>query len=793
MSSLATPSPARRLLLRAGSLTLAVAVLVAFLLALAAGTVVESRTSVEAARRLVYGAPWFLALQGLLALNVAASLASLFPWGRARLGYALAHAGVLVVLAGGLASAALRTEGVLGVWEGDSSAEIELPRQDGPPEVRALPFRVTLDDFQLDTHPGTTRPSMFRSVVRVAELDGSGEFPAVIEMNRPLAHRGWRLFQSSYRERGGREASVLSVSRDPGQPVVFAGYGLLLLGMCLVLARRVAARRAALRDLRQGAPAAAAGPGGPAALAVAALVAAVTWLAVHQAPSLAGAPAPAGGAGEAGAELEALRRLPVQHDGRSMPLDTLARDLVWSITGERSVGGEDPVATIARWLDDPPAAVAEPALPLPSEALAEALGLPGRARVAYGELMEDPSFARLLGEVRAAASGGRPRRGLLADAETFAVRAGHLRRLLAEEAIRPVPVDGGGAWGVPESPVLPELAELARGPRLAGWPGAEEVAREVALHRVRPARLAWMVLASALLLATLAWARPRRGLDLAAFAALAAGTGVMTWGLAVRWQVGGRIPAANMYESLLVLAWGAGLVAVIASVATRSRLVLLNASAAAAVTMALVDLLPIDRFVRPVAPVLAGTFWLAVHVPIIMVGYAVLGLGVVAAHVQLGAAALGARGQGAAARAADLLSWYTRAGGLLLLAGILTGSMWAAGSWGRTWGWDPKEVWSLVAFLAYMAILHARAEQLIGEAGVAALSIAAFQAILMTYLGVNYVLTTGLHSYGFGDTPIMSWMVAGAAAEVLFVGAALAASAQAPSSATSGQSGATAR
>ena len=96
--------------------------------------------------------------------------------------------------------------------------------------------------------------------------------------------------------------------------------------------------------------------------------------------------------------------------------------------------------------------------------------------------------------------------------------------------------------------------------------------------------------------------------------------------------------------------------------------------------------------------------------------------------------------------------------------------MWAADSWGRYWGWDPKEVWSLVAFLAYMAILHARLDKLIGQFYVAAISIAAFQTILMTYLGVNFVLTTGMHSYAMGDSPVLLWMILAALAEAAFLG-----------------------
>ena len=139
---------------------------------------------------------------------------------------------------------------------------------------------------------------------------------------------------------------------------------------------------------------------------------------------------------------------------------------------------------------------------------------------------------------------------------------------------------------------------------------------------------------------------------------------------------------------------------------------ILNAAAMSALTMALTDLLPIDPFIHPMPPVLSGTQWLAIHVPIIMVGYSVLALGVVVAHMQIGFERSRRRAAALALLMNDLLYWYMHVGSILLIAGIMTGSMWASSSWGRYWGWDPKEVWSLVAFLAYMAILHARFERL---------------------------------------------------------------------------------
>jgi ABC-type transport system involved in cytochrome c biogenesis permease subunit len=121
----------------------------------------------------------------------------------------------------------------------------------------------------------------------------------------------------------------------------------------------------------------------------------------------------------------------------------------------------------------------------------------------------------------------------------------------------------------------------------------------------------------------------------------------------------------------------------------------------------------------------------------------------------------------------DYLYWYIHIGAFLLIAGILTGSIWAASSWGRYWGWDPKEVWSLIAFLTYLGILHGRLEKVIGYFGVAMVSIVAFWTIVMTYVGVNYVLASGLHSYGFGGSGVVRWLLTVAAAETLFLGAGL--------------------
>jgi cytochrome c-type biogenesis protein CcsB len=737
---------------RFASLRVTVTLVVLLLVALAAGTIVESLHGAEAALRAVYGAPWFYALLAVFALNLSSSLVSLWPWGPRRIGYALTHLSMLVILAGALTTELGKTEGQLVIWEGEEATSVigrpASPERE-PPVVATLPFAVQLSAFEIDYYEGTRRPAQFRS--RVVVKDAGRETPAVIEMNHELAYGGYKFFQSSYRETPERDQTILSVSKDPGEPIVFLGYYGLVAGMIVVLVTRVRERRRALR------------PAAAAASVLLALLAAAPASAqpVPPFPPLA--------------DVEALRRIPVQHDGRVMPLDTLAREAVWNVTGKGSVWGVDPVAMVLGWTFDPGAWEVQPIVRVADRVLADAIGLPpGASWSSFRDLAANERLASLANEAQAAEQQERPLTKLQKGAQKLEGRLYWMAQFFRHEAILAVPAQKPGeAWTSPDP--LRSAADLravldsgASAGRLA--PG--RLSAEVLYNRVGHTRIAWWVLALSLLLSIAAMALDRRALDVAAGTALFAGFGVMSWGIWMRWLVAGRIPASNMYESMLFLAWGVGFFAVVATVLMRNRLVVLNAAAGAAIAMALTDLLPIDRFIHPMPPVLSGTYWLAIHVPIIMVGYAVLALGMVVAHMQIGVEAFAPARRTLALKMAELQYFYIHVGSILLVAGIMTGSMWAASSWGRYWGWDPKEVWSLVAFLAYMAILHARAERLIGTFGVAAWSIVAFQTILMTYLGVNFVLAAGLHSYGFGDSSVVRAMVITALVETTFIAVA---------------------
>ncbi len=165
----------------------------------------------------------------------------------------------------------------------------------------------------------------------------------------------------------------------------------------------------------------------------------------------------------------------------------------------------------------------------------------------------------------------------------------------------------------------------------------------------------------------------------------------------------------------------------------------------------------------PLQPVLRDNFWLTIHVLTIVSSYAAgalaWGLGCLSlGHYLFGSYRPAVPGQGRGARppeACDVLAGFIykamQVAVLLLAAGTILGGLWADVSWGRFWGWDPKEVWALVSLLAYLVVLHGRYAGWIDNFGLAAGSVLGAAVIGMSWYGVNFLLGAGLHSYGFGQ------------------------------------------
>ncbi len=749
------------------SLKLTVGLLIVIAIVLSYATILESMRGTEAAQS-VYNAMWFYALQGLFSLNIVAALWERWPRNRWRIGFVITHASMLLIFGGALVTLTQAISGEMQLWEGESARVFERQQRGFARAPMPLPFTVRLDAYEMDYYPGTMRPANFRSRVTLIEADGR-ESKAAIYMNHPLTHHGYTFFQSSYHIEDGREMTVLSVSKDPGMPIVFYGFYLLILGMCVVLFTRImqfreAERvRAATRKTGIGVP----------------IVHRAAIVAAFAASALVAGNALAQGGHQHGppqvappAMVEALRRMPVQHDGREMPFDTQAREAVRVVTGQRAFGGIDPVAMVMGWQMDQHGWLEAPIIKVDAH-VAQLVGAPGVKHVSFNQLLASSALRREIGPAIERSQADQPQmpgdKALLKLDERITVFDAYLRGA----GIVAIPAaDRATRWTAPANTTDPAAfvaiePEVRRNPP-PFYPSRALIDAEMRYNAVNPVGLAWWLLLPAAIAAGLTLERDRLRLRLASTVLLVAGFVVMTWGIAVRWQFAGRIPASNMYESMMFLGWGVGLFGVVAMF-FKNRIPTFNAAAMSALTMFLLDRLPMDPFVHPMPPVLAGTPWLAIHVPIIMVSYSTFAIATFLAHAQLGVELFRPNDRAAVQKWADILYWYLMVGSILLVTGIITGSIWASESWGTYWGWDPKEVWSLVAFLAYMAILHARSDGQMGSFGVALWSIVGFWTILMTYLGVNFVLGTGMHSYGMGSSNIVRSMLMVGGAETLFL------------------------
>jgi cytochrome c-type biogenesis protein CcsB len=230
-----------------------------------------------------------------------------------------------------------------------------------------------------------------------------------------------------------------------------------------------------------------------------------------------------------------------------------------------------------------------------------------------------------------------------------------------------------------------------------------------------------------------------------------AGFALTTYGMVLRTLVAGRAPVTNMYETVVFAAWGAVLLALLFELRSRTRVVTACASGLAVIALILADNVPImDGSITPLVPVLRDNTWLTLHVLTITLGYAAFLLALGLGHVNLGVFLFAPQRASLLKSLTQFLYRSLQVGTLFLAVGTLLGGVWASYSWGRFWGWDPKETWALIALLGYVALLHGRLLGWIRDFGLAVGSILGFLLVLMAWYGVNFVLGTGLHSYGFG-------------------------------------------
>lgn len=233
--------------------------------------------------------------------------------------------------------------------------------------------------------------------------------------------------------------------------------------------------------------------------------------------------------------------------------------------------------------------------------------------------------------------------------------------------------------------------------------------------------------------------------------ALGVGFLIHTIILILRCYILGRPPVSNMFETVVYVPWVAVVVGLIFYGASRSRIILSSALIASLALLILLKLTQVDSRMENVQAVLDSQYWLIIHVLMVVGSYGAFAVCGILGHFYLIHNSFKNKNTDSSSKIAKGILHTMYVGVALLIPGTILGGVWAAESWGRFWDWDPKESWAFISACVYLLFIHAYTFHYIRDFGLAIGSVAGLMAISFTWYGVNYVLGTGLHSYGFGS------------------------------------------
>ncbi len=520
---------------------------------------------------------------------------------------------------------------------------------------------------------------------------------------------------------------------------------------------------------------------------------------------------------------DALDEIPVQHQGRIKPFLSFAREAALAVTGGGHEGHASESAMVWDWMAEPQAWSSRPVIPVTFRPLRNELGIMViKGKISPELVLGTQSF---IDKARDAAQKQdrkekltvleRKRMELYQSAAIFQqVAQGEMPGLIAHpedpragwlplQALSKENLERLGGFFKPED--LQNTASSAQSlfAALVAGPDSPEaltaahafknslnrvfesrqifldrgtLGHELIYQRFRPFHWAWILYAAGAALwlfyfvfsARISWAKAAAWAGLGLYAA---GFLAHTYGFSLRCIIAGRPPVSNMYESIIWVSWAVAFFSLVLFGFYRAFLIPFAASLVACLALTTAESFPalLNPSITPLVPVLRSNLWLTVHVLTITLSYGAFALAWGIGHFVVFSMVL----QPGKFERNQKLSFYlyraVQIGIVLLASGTVLGGVWANYSWGRFWGWDPKETWALIALLGYLAVLHGRFAGWLGAFGVAAGCVAAFALVVMAWYGVNFVLAAGLHSYGFGGGGA-HYVLTAAIADLLILG-----------------------
>ncbi len=530
--------------------------------------------------------------------------------------------------------------------------------------------------------------------------------------------------------------------------------------------------------------------------------------------SLFAQPEPATAGDTSGFDFKQWGLLGIQDGGRRKPIDTFARESLIRITGKSSYTDTrgrkwTPNDFVLSALLGTKDWKSEPIVLVTYGKLVEQLGLDKtKRRFSFAQLSALPELQRLSDEARARQRTDQSLDRFQQEVMRVSDRLTLFHRIMDGSAFAIIPAEGSvtAAWSPPENAKLSQpqfagaqqdLQKMASAYMQGEGFAFSRAAAELrgALRQVSPQiypsdsqlRLEYfynhfdgfyraaLCYGLALVILIAAYLRRRGGWVQHLGVALAiVGLLFHASAITMRCFIAGRPPVTNMYESIIWVSFAVSFFGMIFFARYRTPIYLLAALPVTLIALLLVHQMPIamPSSIDPLVPVLRDNFWLTIHVLTITLSYAAFALAMGFGHILLWRYM---RNPAAARADQPMHFWLYRVlqlGVLLLACGTILGGVWANYSWGRFWGWDPKETWALIALLCYILTLHGRLAGWWTQFGLVVASVVCFLAVLMAWYGVNFVLGKGLHSYGFGiggESYVATFVIL----DLLFVGFAI--------------------
>jgi cytochrome c-type biogenesis protein CcsB len=498
----------------------------------------------------------------------------------------------------------------------------------------------------------------------------------------------------------------------------------------------------------------------------------------------------------------ALKELPVQDAGRIKPLDTFARESLQLIYGKQTFkneqGGSRPALEVMMtWLMQPQAWGDTPLFEIRHDQVKKALKFDeAKKYFTLNEIMKNERLPILFQELQSKRESKEKLDPYFQALQRLESQLFTFREIAAGRYLKLVPQkDAAAAWtsvsdlqgdlqqgflqitkafvGVigivtgdtkDESAALKNLddavfhfEDLARAQAPENYPSMKDMQIEVHYNSFHPFQKAWIFYLLAMIAALVSWSMGSPAVSKwsyrAAWSFAIFGLIMHIYGFCLRVYLMGRPPVSNMYETVIWVAFGAVVFSMIIEAMYRWRFILLAGTMVAAFCLVVGDMAPavLDSSLQPLEPVLRSNYWLLIHVLTITISNAAFFLAFALGDIGLIYYLRGEEQHKEKIKALVLAVYRAMQIGVSFLApGIILGGIWADYSWGRFWGWDPKETWALIVLLGYIAVLHGRLAKWIKDFGMVCAGVITFSLVIMAWYGVNFVLGAGLHSYGFG-------------------------------------------